>query len=184
MLHILSWDVEKNFSPSFRNIFSVRCEYRVKKKKGNRKFFSKRWKVQMSDDLNKFDLKRKGKISFRKFSFLRFPRKLNFRIKRFSALDIEVEFNFERNVERSVETRLLYLWNNYFPQIIFNNFNTTKHSLNLNLMINQSSIHRHAFSTNIHTCDYSRWISISNHSTVRKLYIHMYPAWLHQYLSR
>lgn len=87
------------FSPSFRNIFSVRCEYRVKKKKGNRKFFSKRWKVQMPDDLNKFDLKRKGKISFRKFSFLRFPRKLNFRIKRFSALDIEVEFNFERKRE-------------------------------------------------------------------------------------
>lgn len=53
----------------------------------------------MPDDLNKFDLKRKGKISFRKFSFLRFPRKLNFRIKRFSALDIEVEFNFERKRE-------------------------------------------------------------------------------------
>lgn len=112
-----------------------------KKEKGESEIFFQTLESSMPDDLNKFDLKRKGKISFRKFSFLRFPRKLNFRIKRFSALDIEVEFNFERNVERSVETRLLYLWNNYFPQIIFNNFNTTKHSLNLNLMINQSIFH-------------------------------------------
>lgn len=50
-------------SPFFRNTFSVKCEYRAKsvKKKKKRKIFSKRWKVQISDGLNKFDLKRKGK---------------------------------------------------------------------------------------------------------------------------
>lgn len=65
--------------------------------------------LESSNGLNKFDLKRKGKISFRKFSFPRFPRKLNFRIKRFSALDIFVylvQFRKKKESERKNEASI------------------------------------------------------------------------------
>lgn len=130
--------------------------------------------LESSNGLNKFDLKRKGKISFRKFSFPRFPRKLNFRIKRFSALDIFVYLrSISKEKGKRKKKRGFYIYEIItFLRIIFNNFNITQQDLNL--MHRSINLPIHAFSRNIHTCDYLHLESPNHKKIITDIYIYIY----------
>lgn len=135
--------------------------------------------LESSNGFNKFDLKRKGKISFRKFSFPRFPRKLNFRIKRFSALDIFVYLrSISKEKGKRKKKRGFYIYEIItFLRIIFNNFNITQQdSLNLNLMHRSINLPIHAFSRNIHTCDYLHLESPNHKKIMTDIYIYIHTT--------